>query len=61
MGSKLGDLYGPIRYHHSDKEDIIMFSFPYRKYVIIVTCTKKIIPIAFATMTAQMINNFKEI
>src|SRR5579872_4005498 len=60
MGAKFDDLYGPIRYHHSDKDDFIMFSFPYRKYVIIITCTKKIRPIAFATKTAQMINSFKE-
>ena len=60
MRTKLDDLYGPIRYHHSDKDDFIMFSFPYRKHVITITCTKKINPITFATKTAQMINNFKE-
>jgi hypothetical protein len=61
MGAKFDDLYGPIRYHHSDKDDFIMFSFPHNKNIIIITSTKKINPIAFATKIAHMINNFKEI
>lgn len=61
MGAKFDDLYGPIRYHHSDKDNFIMFSFPYRKNIIIITSTKKIGPITFATKIAHMINNFKEI
>ncbi|MGI0074672.1 MAG: hypothetical protein ACREA5_01880, partial [Nitrosotalea sp.] len=54
---KLDDLYGPIRYHHSDKDDFMMFSFPYNKNVIIVTSTKKVSPIAFATKISQFIND----
>ncbi|MDE1811397.1 MAG: hypothetical protein KGH85_00855 [Thaumarchaeota archaeon] len=57
MGAKLDDLYGPIRYHHSDKDDFMMFSFPYYKNVIIVTSTKKVSPIAFATKISQFIND----
>ncbi|MGI0062215.1 MAG: hypothetical protein ACREBA_07160 [Nitrosotalea sp.] len=56
MGAKLDDLYGPIRYHHSDKDDFMMFSFPYKKDVIIVTSTKKVSPIAFATKISKFIN-----
>jgi hypothetical protein len=56
MGGKLDDLYGPIRYHHSDKDDFMMFSFPYKKDVIIVASTKKVSPIAFATKISQFIN-----
>ncbi len=57
MGAKFDDLYGPIRYHHSDKDDFMMFSFPYKKDVIIVTSTKKVSPIAFATKISQFIND----
>ncbi len=57
MGAKLDDLYGPIRYHHSDKDDFMMFSFPYYENVIIVTSTKKVSPIAFATKISQFIND----
>ncbi len=57
MGTKSDDLYGPIRYHHSDTDDFMMFSFPYHKNVIIVTSTKKVSPIAFATKVSQFIND----
>jgi hypothetical protein len=57
MGKKFDDLYGPIRYHHSIKDDFIMFSFPYDENVIITTSTKKISPISFATKIAILINN----
>jgi hypothetical protein len=57
MGTKFDGLYGSIRYHHSNKDDFIMFSFPYNKDVIIVISTKKISPIAFATKISQLINN----
>ncbi|MHB8603030.1 MAG: hypothetical protein ACYC6W_02330 [Nitrosotalea sp.] len=60
MGAKFDDLYGPVRYHHSDKDDFIMFSFPHHKNIIIITSTKKISPITFATKIAHMINDFKE-
>ncbi|MGI0017606.1 MAG: hypothetical protein ACREA1_02730 [Nitrosotalea sp.] len=60
MGAKFDDLYGPIRYHHSDKDDFIMFSFPYHKNIIIITSTKKISPITFATKIAHTINEFKK-
>ncbi len=56
IGEKVDDLYGTIRYHHSEKDNFIMFSFPFHKNVIIVTCTKKISPISFATKVAQLIN-----
>lgn len=56
-GGKIDDLYGMIRYHHSEKDNFIMFSFPFHKNVILVTCTKRISPISFATKVAQMINN----
>jgi len=55
-GGKFDDLYGTIRYHHSEKDNFIMFSFPFDKNVILVTCTKKISPISFATKVAQLIN-----
>jgi hypothetical protein len=61
MGAKLDKLYGPIRYHHSDKEDFMMFSFPFNKNVIIVTSTKKTSPIAFATKISNRIINSKEL
>ena len=56
VGERLDDLYGTIRYHHSEKDNFIMFSFPFDKNVILVTCTKKISPISFATKVAQLIN-----
>jgi hypothetical protein len=59
MGAKLDELYGPIRYHHSNKENFMMFSFPYNKNVIIVASTKKISPIAFATKISNTIINSK--
>ena len=61
MGAKLDELYGPIRYHHSNKENFMMFSFPYNKNVIIVSSTKKISPIAFATKISNTIINSKEL
>ena len=61
MGGKLDELYGPIRYHHSNKENFMMFSFPHNKNVIIVTSTKKISPIAFATKISNKIMNSKEL
>lgn len=57
LGKKFDELYGPIRYHHSVKDDLIMFSFPYEENVIIATSTKKISPISFATKIAFLINN----
>ena len=56
IGEKFDDLYGTIRYHHSEKDNFIMFSFPFHKNVILVTCTKKISPISFATKVALFIN-----
>jgi len=61
LGSKFDDLYGPIRYHHSDKDDFVMFSFPYRRNVIIITSTKRISPITLSTKIAYMINDFKKL
>ena len=61
MGAKFDELYGPIRYHHSDKDDFIMFSFPYNKNIIIITSTKRISPIAFATKIAYEINDSKKL
>ena len=59
MGAKFDNLYGPIRYHHSEKDNFMMFSFPYNKYVTIITTTKKISPISFATKISNIIVNFK--
>ncbi len=59
MGAKFDNLYGPIRYHHSDKDNFMMFSFPYNKYITIITSTKKISPIALATKISKIIINFK--
>ncbi|HYL67409.1 MAG TPA: hypothetical protein VEU72_09720 [Nitrosopumilaceae archaeon] len=56
VGEKVDELYGIIRYHHSEKDNFIMFSFPFHKNVIIVTCTKKISPISFATKVAELIS-----
>ena len=56
VGESVDDLYGTIRYHHSEKNNFIMFSFPFHKNVILVTCAKKISPISFATKVAQLIN-----
>ena len=56
VGEKVDELYGTIRYHHSEKDNFIMFSFPFHKNVIIVTCTKKISPISFATKVAELIS-----
>ena len=59
IGTKFDELYGPIRYHHSDKDNFMMFSFPYNKYVVIITSTKMISPIAFATKISKIIINSK--
>ncbi len=59
MGAKFDELYGPIRYHHSDKDNFTMFSFPYNKQVVIITSTKMISPIAFATKISNIIINSK--
>ena len=55
IGAKFDELYGPIRYHHSDKDSFMMFSFPYNKHVVIITSTKMISPIAFATKISKII------
>ena len=60
LGAKFDDLYGPIRYHHSDKDDFVMFSFPYHRNIIIVTSTKRVSPITLSTKIAHMINDFKK-
>ena len=59
MGAKFDELYRPIRYHHSDKDNFMMFSFPYNKYVVIITSTKMISPIVFATKISNIIINSK--
>jgi hypothetical protein len=59
MGAKFDELYGPIRYHRSDKDNFTMFSFPYNKQVVIITSTKMISPIAFATKISNIIINSK--
>jgi hypothetical protein len=56
LGENFDELYGPIRYHFSEKDDYIMFSFPIRKNSLLVTCTKNIPPIAFATEVSHLIN-----
>lgn len=61
IGGKFDELYGPIRYHYSNKENFMMFSFPYNKNVIIVTSTKKISPIAFATKISNKIIDSMEL
>src|SRR6185437_3418380 len=60
LGAKFDDLYGPIRYHHSDKDEFVMFSFPYHRNIIIVTSTKRVSPITLSTKIAHMINDFKK-
>lgn len=59
IGAKFDELYGPIRYHYSDKDNFMMFSFPYNKHVVIITSTKMISPIAFATKISKIIINSK--
>jgi hypothetical protein len=59
LGTKFDELYGPIRYHHSEKDNFMMFSFPYNKHVVIITSTKMISPIAFATKISNIIINSK--
>lgn len=59
MGAKFDELYGPIRYHYSDKDNFMMFSFPYNTQVVIITSTKMISPIAFATKISNIIINSK--
>ena len=59
IGAKFDELYGPIRYHYSDRDNFMMFSFPYNKHVIIITSTKMIRPIAFATKISKIIINSK--
>ena len=61
MGARFDNLYGPIRYHHSDKDNFIMFSFPYNKNVVIVISSKRISPIGFATKISRVILNFKKL
>ena len=61
MGARFDNLYGPIRYHHSDKDNFIMFSFPYNKNVVIVISSKRISPISFATKLSHVIFNFKKL
>lgn len=59
LGTEFDELYGPIRYHHSDKDSLMMFSFPHNKYVVIITTTKMISPINFATNISKIITNNK--
>jgi hypothetical protein len=59
LGAKFDELYGPIRYHYSNKDNFMMFSFPYEKNVVIVTSTKTTSPIAFATKISNIIINSK--
>ena len=59
LGPMFDDLYGPIRYHYSDKDDFMMFSFPYNKHVVIITSAKMISPIAFATKMSNIIIDYK--
>jgi hypothetical protein len=59
LGAKFDNLYGPIRYHHSDKDNFMMFSFPYNKNIVIVISTKRISPIAFATNVSHVILDSK--
>jgi len=61
MGAKFDDLYGPIRYHHSNKDNFFMFSFPYNKNVVIVTSTKKTSPITVATKISHIIINSRQL
>jgi hypothetical protein len=56
MGGQFDEIYGPIRYHYSEKDNFIMFSFPLHKNVVLVTCLKKVSPIAFATEVSHIIN-----
>ena len=57
LGKKFDTLYGPIRYHHSDSNNFIIFSFPFDKNVLLVTSTKNISPISLATNISHIINN----
>ena len=59
IGKEFDDLYGPIRYHHSEGDDFMMFSFPFDKNTIIITSTKNISPISVATKIAHIINSYR--
>ncbi len=56
IGTKYDRLYGPIRYHHSDRNNFIIFSFPFHKNVLLVTSTKNISPISLAINISHFIN-----
>lgn len=55
LGKEFDDLYGPIRYHHSEKDDFIMFSFPFEDKIIVVTSTKNISLISLATKIGRVV------
>ena len=55
VGTEFDSLYGPIRYHHSDRNNFIIFSFPFHKNILLVTSTKNISPISFATNISYFI------
>src|SRR5215813_10308056 len=57
LGKDYDDLYGPIRYHHSEKDDFIMFSFPFEDKIIVVTSTKNISLISLATEIGRVVMN----
>jgi len=55
MGRDFDDKYGPIHYHISERENLIIITFPIDENIILVTANKNISPIAFSRKTIPII------
>jgi hypothetical protein len=59
MGKDYDSEYGPINYHLSERENLIMITFPVRDNVALVTIKKDTNPISLAKKIVTAINGYQ--
>lgn len=56
MGKDFDSEYGPINYHLSERENLIMITFPMRDHVMLVTINKDTSPISLAKQIVTILD-----
>lgn len=60
MGKDFDEDYGPINYHLSGRENLIMLTFPINDHVVLVTSEKNISPILLAKQVTKAITHYRK-
>lgn len=60
MGQDFDEQYGPINYHISERQNLIMLTFPIYDHVLLVTAKKNISPISLARKIICVIGSYRK-